>query len=283
MSLERNSQSQSAKSVFFEEFNDIDVYIEDTAHGYEKVFSIILSRILCDQFKIEKVFPLGGRREVIEHHRIEYKESNRQSLYIVDGDLFILSKESLDNKPGLYVLPFYCIENVLIDEKALLVLLDEEESIKDLSEMAEEFNYSEWLDVNEPLLYELFVEYAISFKINPSEQTTAYEVKKLVSDNKGNLNSEKVKARIFELKEKTIASSDYETYIEARNEMLDIFEQSSLSKLDVVSAKDYIFPLLWTRFKSIVTTRISNINFRQRLARHCDLSKIEDIGNQIVC
>ena len=57
----RSETSKSAKSVFFEDVNDIDIFIEDTAIGFEKIYAILFSRVFSDAYSVEKVFPLGGR------------------------------------------------------------------------------------------------------------------------------------------------------------------------------------------------------------------------------
>ena len=43
--LERRSSAKVAKSVFYEDFNDIDIYIEDTAPGYRKIFKELLIQV----------------------------------------------------------------------------------------------------------------------------------------------------------------------------------------------------------------------------------------------
>ena len=53
----RSETSKSAKSVFFEDVNDIDIFIEDTAIGFEKIYAILFSRVFSDAYSVEKVFP----------------------------------------------------------------------------------------------------------------------------------------------------------------------------------------------------------------------------------
>ncbi|MGO0305896.1 DUF4435 domain-containing protein [Endozoicomonas acroporae] len=280
---ERSTVANSAKSVFFDDVNDIDIYIEDTAIGYEKIFSIIFSRVFRNKYNVEKVFPLGGRKAVLEEFNTCINDISRPSLFIIDGDLFLLSGDDVENKKGLYKLPFYCIENLLINEMAFSILLDEEEPIKSFQEVVSEFNFSEWLDVNQPLLFELFVEYAISFKVNQPEPTTSFKVNEIVADGKGNLDKDKTKKRIHDLRVKAQSVVGETLYIETRDEILKRFESQSLTKMDVISAKDYLFPLLTARFKSTVKSKISNINFRQRLAKQCSIESIQDSENYVAC
>ena len=269
---ERSVQAKSAKSVFFEDINDIDIYIEDTAFGYPKLFTILFSRLLNKQYRVNKVFPLGGRKAVVDQH-IKHA-SDRPSLYVIDGDLFLLTGDYLDNKKGLYRFPYYCVENILCDHNALLTVMDEEEPVKNMEALKEVFNYQEWILNNENKLFLLFVEYAVSMDLNPQEKTVAFKVNDLVSNNKGELDEGKLALRIKELKQITIKSASLETYEDSRKKIFISFEHSGLNKLDVISGKDYLFPLLKTRIKSLVKTKISDLNFKLRLAKSCNINNI---------
>ncbi|MEM5528055.1 DUF4435 domain-containing protein [Gammaproteobacteria bacterium AS21] len=276
---ERSPQAQSAISVFFEESNDIDIFIEDTAYGYSKLFTTLFSRVFINDYKIGRVYPLGGRTAVIEQHA--ENSSNRPSLYIIDGDLFLLNGDNVENGNGLFKFPYYCVENVLCDPNALLYLLDEEEPVKDINELYSLLNYENWLQENENKLFSLFVEYAISMFLNPQEQTVAFKVSDLVSGNKGDINETKLSTRIDSLKELVIAKSSQEEYESIKHQILSSFNESGLNKLDVISGKDYLFPLLKTRAKSIVKTSISDINFKLRLAKVCDIGKLNSAKDYI--
>jgi len=278
---ERSVQAKSAKSVFFEDVNDIDIYIEDTAFGYQKLFTILFSRVLDDKYKVSKVFPLGGRVAVLDQHKEH--AGNRPSLYIIDGDLFLLIGDNVENKDGLYKFPYYCVENVLCEESSLLKIIDEEEPIKDLDELECLFNYQSWLLDNEDKLFSLFVEYAVSMVLNPQEKTVAFKVSELVSSNKGQIDDDKLSLRIDNLKEVTLKESSLARYSTTRKEILDNFEASGLNKLDVISGKDYLFPLLKTRAKSFVKTTMSDLNFKLRLARVCDVNDIRQSIQYIAC
>ncbi|MFT5104265.1 MAG: hypothetical protein ACI86C_001929 [Candidatus Latescibacterota bacterium] len=267
--------------MFFEEINDIDIYIEDTAFGYSKLFSILFSRVFEGRYKVGKVFPLGGREAVVSEHAAS--ESDRPSVYIIDGDLFLLTGDTAVNKKGLYEFPYYCVENVLCDHESLLSVMDEEEPEKDHSKINELFDYQKWLENNEEKLFLLFVEYAISMILNPQEQTVAFKVSGLVSSNKGELDRIKLLKRIEELKSLSVNRSSLEEYQAAQSKIICEFEGSGLNKLDIVSGKEYILPLLKTRAKSIVKTKISDLNFKMRLARICNIERLASAMDYVAC
>lgn len=269
---ERTVQASSAKSVFFEEINDIDIYIEDTAFGYSKLFCILFSRVFDGQYRVGKVFPLGGRKAVLNEHAAN--KSNRPSVYIIDGDLFLLTGDVVSNERGLFKFPYYCVENVLCDNESLLTIMDEEDPERDLYKLDVLFDYNKWFVSNEGKLFSLFIEYGVSMLLNPQETTVGFKVSDLVSCNKGELDEGKLLKRIEGLRDSSILNSSFNEYKEVRSKVLQNFECSGLNKLDVVSGKDYLFPLLKTRAKSIVRTKIPDLNFKIRLAKICNIDRL---------
>ncbi len=273
---ERSLAGKSAESVLFEDINDIDIFVEDTAHGYEKLFRIVFSRVFEGHYKVGRVFPLGGRNSVLIEYDRQIERVTRPSLFIIDGDLYLLTGCIFENLRGLYTLPFYCIENLLIDESALNRLLDEEEPVTPPEDLNRVFDFDNWINRNKTELFELFIEYAVSFVVNPLEQTVAHPCKKLISDDSGHIDSSKVHNRILHLKAASTAQVGEKLYDTIKQQILDNFSDIHLDRLDIVSGKDYLIPLIKLRFKSVVKTRIPDINFKQRLAHKCDVSRLED-------
>ena len=198
---DRGAAAKSASSLFYEEYNDVDIYIEDTAEGYRKIFKELLNKALGTKFKIEQVFPLGNRDEVIKECKKNQESNGRKKVYIIDGDLHILNNAPEPALNGLYVLPRYCVENYLFCENAIYQTADEEEWEMELEQIKDKINFNSWLTENESLLLDLFILYAICYKHTPHEQTVGYKVSKLCNSNSGIVNPDKVKARKDELKE----------------------------------------------------------------------------------
>lgn len=278
---ERSQVAKSAKSVFFEDVNDIDIYIEDTGLGYAKLFAIIFSRIFDGLYAVNKVFPVGNRKAVVDQHEV-HVNTGRPSIYVIDSDLYLLGEDVVDSCNGLFKLPFYCIENLLCDPIAIVDFLDEEEPVKERDEISSTFDYEGWLEKNSDVLFELFVEYIVSFKLNPSFATVSYEVKNILSSGTGDVCHDKIRNRIEEVKQNTVKASGDERYYLFREEILKAFSEKPYEKLDIVSGKDYLFPLLKMRAKRIVNTKAQTISLKQRLARGCDLSKLEVAKNFVI-
>jgi len=278
---ERSSASLYAKSVFFEAENDIDIYVEDTAQGYEKLYGLLLSRLLNEKYRVERVYPIGNRKQVIDKYEADKENLRRASLFIIDGDLLILRDDDIANKEGLYKLPCYCVENLLIDKNSLINLLDEEETERNLEIIEREFDFDGWKSRNVELLNDLFIEYAILFKVDPTNETVGYKVTNLVSNGIGELDATKVQKRILEVRNKSLQSISIEEYELIKHTYSRKYNAIKKCEFQIVSGKDYVMPLMMARIRSMVNTKCSNISIKQRFARTCSLTMIEDAINHI--
>jgi hypothetical protein len=279
---ERSEVAKFAKSVFFEELNDVDIYVEDTAFGYQKIFVEIMSRVFDGTHKVSKVFPLGGRDKVADRCLAAQDTLTRPSIFIIDSDLHMLVGDKIPDTPGLYKLPFYCIENILLDACAIHDLLNEEDPIQLKHDLIKNFDFEPWLADICPLLVKLFVEYALSSKLNPTQQTVAYPVSNLISAGNGMLDEQKVNQRIEAIRAFSIAFVGEESYEHAKSQVLKRLEQNSLDNMKFISGKDYVFPLLKIRFRSTIKSKISDLNLKLRLAIKCDISKIKDLRSSVI-
>ncbi|WJG20950.1 DUF4435 domain-containing protein [Vibrio furnissii] len=280
--LTRNLKAKVAKASFFDDYNEIDIFIEDTAKGYKKLFNKIIQRILGGKFKIENVFPLGGRREVLTACQSDQNSRNRARLYIIDGDLYILSGEVDDTKlNGLYVLPRYCIENHLICKMSLLSIMEEEDVDNSLETLEQLFDYDAWVDAVKSNLVDLFVEYGVAKRIAPSVQTVAFGYSGLVSSNTGEVDPIKVARRIDDVRQQTITIAGQELYDETKIEISALVDHSEESLLSIVSGKDILMPLLLMRCKRLVNIKAPNLSLKLRIANVCDLESMRELPEYI--
>ncbi|MCA6953717.1 DUF4435 domain-containing protein [Pectobacterium polaris] len=277
--MERSITAKKARSVFFENQNTIDIYIEDTAIGYKKIYKCILNRMLQGRFLINDVFPLGGKNAVIQSWENDKNKRNRPQLHIVDGDIELLGGIRRC-EIGLYTLPYYCIENIFVCEQALLDILVEEDPEKERNELSDLFDFSEWNNSNIEPLISLFIVYYLTRKYTPTIPSINYNIKNLVKDNTGIVDKVKVESRILEL-ENEIKKVITHEIIEKEKESLLIAIDGSLDIKKYISGKDYLLPLIITRMKSIVNTRVSNITLKHRISQRCDLKDLNDLEDFI--
>lgn len=270
----RTTAAKFAKSALYLEKNDVDIYIEDKEEGYEKIYSVLFSRVFEGKYKVGKVFPLGGRSEVENTFRSNKSNILRPSIFVVDGDLNLLIDDESANEPGFYSLPFYCIENLLICENAIIEIIDQEDIHLDKSDLEAKFNFTEWKELNENLLTELFIEYALSHKFNRDEQTVGFSINKLMSSNEGLLDEKKVKARIEDLSTKTREKIGQDVYLTEKQGIITRIEGYTKPKFSYISGKDYLFPLMRVRVRSIIECKMKDIVFKRRLASLCNIEYI---------
>ena len=272
--IERSVASKSARSVFFEDKNDIDIFIEDSAKGYKKIYLTLFRRVFENKYNVQTVFPLGDRKTVQEEHT-KHKNKGRPTLYVIDGDLYLLTLDCQKIEPGLFTLPFYCIENIFCDYSAVANALEIDDLELTENEIIEKISHHEWLEVNETLLFNLFLEYSISFHLNPDEITVSFPIAKLLSKHrKGDLDKDKVQARIDDLQGKAIALAGEAVYLDTKSKHLRNFEKLKINSLDIVCGKQYLFVLLMLRVRSCFKTTPANISMKMRIARVCDISKL---------
>lgn len=280
--LERSARAKYASSVFYEDLNDFDVYIEDTADGYAKLFAIILGRALTSHVSVTKVFPLGDRRKVLEAADFELKkEQKRKSVFIIDGDLFLLSGERQDLPKNTIRLPRYCIENFLIDAEAFIELLDEECPNKERDTLKKEFNFDGWRSASLDPLVRLFTSFAVSHMLRTGVKTIANGSSSICLNDMGDICNKKA--------EKLASDTDKSSTEIAGGDATQASLELIRSKVDMdccfvstyVSGKDFLLPLLFARFRKVSKSKSSNILLKQRLARKCDLQPLLPVVHQM--
>ncbi|WP_062358364.1 DUF4435 domain-containing protein [Pseudoxanthomonas mexicana] len=144
--LEWSASALHARSVFFEEFNDIDIYVEDTDATTIRIFTTLLQRAM-ENLRIETVFGLGGRHEVLKRFSSDANNA-RKRLYIIDGDFSCILGDLCHHEvpTGVFRLSRYCIENYLVDEEAFIQVAHDEDGSRRQIELKQEANLQEWME-----------------------------------------------------------------------------------------------------------------------------------------
>ncbi|MFS1463761.1 DUF4435 domain-containing protein [Vibrio lentus] len=282
MTLKRKDSAKYAKSVLLKSYNDIDIYIEDTAINYDKVYVNIFKRVFRKKYKIENVFPIGSRGKVINKCKEKTDSITRPTLFIVDGDLFLLKGEN--NLPkGTFRLPFYCIENILIDHNSILEYIDEEHANLREENIINSLDYKNWINICSPLLSELFLRYAMVQKANlTGVPNVSIPVKDYCKPESFDIDKSKIEEKISQLdialKEK-LGNANFE---KLKNEMISIMSSTTCKLTTYVSGKDYLYPIIHHKVSTILNKGVSHINFKQRLALKCDISLVSQCHNSVL-
>lgn len=138
---ERSSEGKAALDIFYSGFNDVNFYVED--EDQENLYYEILKRKFPD-VKFEKIFPLGGKKNVISHAKDpQNSQIANKLIYILDKDFDdFLGIKVQDTR--IFYLERYCIENYLIDEYAIAnVILETHPKIK-LNDILSNIAMQDW-------------------------------------------------------------------------------------------------------------------------------------------
>jgi len=123
------------QDLLYSQFNDIDVYVEDT--GKERLYYQLFKDLLPG-IKLTKIFPLNGKDNVVAN--AQANQTNKKKVYLVDLDFdeILGRKRAIRN---LIYLGRYSIENYLLDEEAIKEQIRERKpSIKDAG-IAAQFDF----------------------------------------------------------------------------------------------------------------------------------------------
>lgn len=188
MMLERSQSARRAMHVFFKELNEINFFIEDTAEGYERIYQNILTRLFNTK-DIKKIFAIGSRAYVLSEAK--KNKGNKKSVYIVDGDLYLLGGEIEEIPENVAVLNRYCIENFFLDKEALNEIVSEE--VTTIVEDSDDYLFFDnWMSLSRVEYKKLFVLFAICHVYETGIKNVSYGLKSVISNENADLDLVKI-------------------------------------------------------------------------------------------
>lgn len=174
--------------------------------------------------------------------------------------------------PGnIVVLPRYCIENFLVDEEALLKIMDEEDYKRDASDLRKELDFDAWVGRTRESLREMFKLFAVAHKTGSGIPTVGRTYKSVYAGANGDVDLTKVNNVCKEIKKDLEDRFGVGKIAEEMDAIERLIDKDSCFLWKYVSAKDYSLPLLLIRMKSIVSTKSPNINLKVRLSACCSV------------
>ncbi|WP_286406361.1 DUF4435 domain-containing protein [Myroides marinus] len=184
---------------------------------------------------------------------------------------------------GLFILPRYCIENFLIDEDALISIIDDEDPNADSTEIKKNLDYQGWYQNNEEKLVELFIIYAIINQYSLGIKNVQYKVTNLTKDKSGIICLIKIQEKINNLKKEIREhpgfNFDLDSEISIRRDRISRMNNRLLT---FVSAKDYLFPLLKTRIQDKHKFTSNNVSLKLRLVKSTDFKELNNILDYVI-
>lgn len=279
--MRSNIPTRTSERIYAESYldykNDMFIFIEDIDENSRKIMLELIQRAIDKNIKIDRLHSCGNRKKVIE--KFNERNSTRKELYIIDGDLNMLF-ENQEFQKGLVILNKYCIENYLLDIDSIHKLLYEEAyNINEQEKLEEDFNYINWFNEQNKLLINLFKIYAIEKYNDLGIETVSFSINLLRNRiGKGILCScseELINKRIEDLKKLIIEKIGNDKFINDKS-----FIENKINNRNsdiIVSAKDYILPLIFDRLKKFAkNTSSKNETLKFRLARMINIESFKE-------
>lgn len=270
-------------SLFFKSKNDVDVFIEDS--NDEEFYKALLQR-LTDGKRIKKIISCKCKTELIKACEADQTDRIRKRVYLTDGDLDLILDSNRKDLKHLYVLDRYCIENFLLEEEGILEILHSN-VVLDKAIIKKQLTLNNYLKSISNPLSELFLHYAITHFHKMGIKTVANPIGSFCKQNRSLtvLDIEKVEQKVREIRAEIILNIGEEQYNDTIYALRQKWPSNNQTLLTIVSAKDYILPLLMFRFKKLKGKESFNLkreSLRIGLAKNINLTSLESLKNKII-
>lgn len=273
-----SEEALESMPFFYDEYNDIDIYVED--EGYENFYEALINKLLkSENIKVNKIFPCGGKPKV-EHFYHVHKESNsRKNFFIMDSDFDRIFSNLIDDT-NVYYMPEYCIENHLLEEKAITELILEESPKLPRKIISEKLDYQNWLNEQIEVLKNLFICFMVIQTNKLPEANVAIGPSQFFDDKNKRLCHCKINDFIEGIIV-TYYNHDIDEYNVEANKIKELINYSEIDKKTFISGKYFIFALYF-HMRSVVSFNINHDSLLYRLLKLCELSSLDELPKKII-
>ena len=276
----RSDSALAAVAVFHRSYNDLDVYVEDTAVGSEKLHETILEKSLEGKFKISKVIPLGGRGKVINAAK-NPPNDNRKKIYLIDGDLHLLCGEKEVLPTNIVTLSSYCIENFLLDCDGVVEVMHDEDAEFNREHLRNLLNYEGWKNDNCEALTELYICFAVAHSLGSAQETVKISKDKFTLNGGGVVDKCKVNEFVVNFYKNLISEFSENEVHEEKNRILAGVDAGACFLEKYVSGKNMLFPLLLNRISSVMKFNAQPVSVRNRIVKYGNSKRFGELGAAI--
>lgn len=276
--LDWHIRTKKSIAAFFVKWNDIDVYVEDTAKFAKTLYISLLRRMLKDGSQISNIYPLGDRKRVVDAALADIAHGGRRRIYLIDPDLDLIAGLPVPQAPRLFVHRVYHVENYLLCEAALCEILHEENPRFSSAEIAARLDFGGWLNYASPLL-KLFETFALTRHLDPSLKTIGLGVGQFQTNHQ--LDHNKIAA--FCATRQADLTSRHSAQAVATAQAAVANTISAVDRYqDLISARDFLFPTLkwWVAARGLQWPS-GKEGVLVRLAKLCSLSRHAEMVTSI--
>ena len=275
-SLEYSFDASLNRTLFYSEFNDINIYVEDINKEYE--YETVFKRLLGDEYRISSIFCMGGKKEVIKAFEENKKQNiNDWNFYIVDGDFdrYIFPEKMIKDSHFIY-LDTYNIENYYIDEEACYKFSKGKLRLID-DKVRKIINFDNWLNTIITQSSKLFLSYCFLEKYYPEIPSVSRKHCEFIHSKTGFERTDDAYNKYFE---NVIINADSD----AMSKINDIDRDYKLINGDnyfnLICGK-FLLCSLGFYLRSKINNRIDNDDLKWYLIENFDIKKLDYIKEVI--
>jgi len=261
-------QAQIARAHLLRGSNALLIFVEDAS--CQNMHIRVLNRILGRRDAISQVFPLYGRKNVVEA-ALRDKGDDPKRVYLIDGDFDVLTGRVVGSSVRLCRLRAYSIENLLFSEDALVRIAEESSIDENLGSIRKKMAFeTQWKQLIREF-EQLFVHYAVVSHLDLPIVTVGFNVARLIEENSDHivLTRSAVKKRICDLRTEIVGLVGWKTF---REEVRRLRVASKLlaDQSLYISGKDYLLPVVHAYLRKHFGLRDSFKGLTVRLAGYLE-------------
>lgn len=275
--IEYSLKALKTLPFLFRHYNDVDIYVEDAT--CRNMYELLINRMLEGESRVERIFQLGGRIEVINRCRDNEDDNSRRRLFIIDGDFDIVLDKPSPDLDNLYRLTVYCSENLVFTQKAALEVAYDAMTNKPREKIADSLELPEYFVSIIRKLTPLFTIYIAVQILEAGIKTTGYNVMEFLEHRPKDqhLSETKISARITEIKSELLKEHSEEEIQAAIAQAEELLPDSHVEISKLISGKTYLLPLLRHYLQIKASYRGRKDQLKTHLARHCELDVDEGL------
>ena len=245
--------------------NDVDIFVEDSTHP--AAWTALVRRGLKVSVTVRSVHAVGNKQAVIAACRADQAPRARRRLFIVDGDLDVLTGETMPKLRHLYRLQKSCFENLLLHENSYLDLGVACSVTKTEQDVANACNFVQWHAEILSKLRTLFFVFATMHSLGSQRQQASVGFRPFITQVGRDvvLDSKKIRTGITDRIKGLLADFGARR---ARRTFARVRRRGSgVNGDEYISGKHFLFPLFAIHFRTKVPFRGSNNELMVHLAR----------------
>lgn len=276
--------------MLFRALQPVDVYVEDTGRGDLPFYLELLNSAVKGELTITRVFPLGGRKNVVDAAETQDQKS-RPALFIIDGDLPWVRGEPIPQIAGLHCHNAYCVENIVLCKDALAQLVAQDLVIE-RTKAVELLAYDELINYIQLPLIKLFSAYATVTKLLATPPKTVSKGVATFTPYDQKRNQHRLDQGLVEHERDQLlckAKAMLSAAGAINSKQIDQTYQEILARVEglpnpslAISGKDFLFPLILEHLKSIGIKQLKRDSLRMRLVAMGDSERFKPLATALI-